>query len=796
VCHATPYRLLLEPGSEISVPRMHAVRSRAHVGAVSERPPAPASRLIARHLEVASVAIMALALVGTLWADRPPPVVPADAAPERFSAERAMRHLTAIATLPRPIGSPGHLAAERYIVGALSEIGVPARVVAATGVSERYHSAGSTRNIVARLPGTTGAEALAIVAHYDSVPSGPGAGDNAAAVAALLECVRALKSLAPLRRDLVVLFSDGEEVGLLGAESFVAGGGADHVGIVLNVDAAGSGGPLLLFETSPANGWLLAELATLPRPGRMNSAFYEVYRTLSRDTDLTPFVRHGKSGLNFAFVGRAERNHTKLDGLAGFDQRTLQDQGAHVLAVARHFGDVTLGDPKADDEICFDVFGRFLVHYPRRSVPMFFAGALILSGAGLALGLARRTLKPARVALAICAFGAAFAVALLTGYAVWVALWTAAESIPALQGGMRYADGLAMAAAVVASLGSFMVLYGVITRRVAWAEHGGAAVLTWAAVVWAAHVFLPEAEVLVVWPLIFLTIAWLVAFARRGGQDSWVALVPLAGTLPAIAVLIPVLLRVSPMLSVAQAAPVAVSAAALLAMGSGYATGRRLLRPRVVAIASACGATVLAVAALARCAVGPESPRLDSLVYVENADTGSQLWVSSDRQPDRWTSNALGRSAVRGPVADFAASTRTFLQRPSATSRREAPVVDVTSDEPTSGGRLVTMTVRSPRQAPILWLSRGEAIDARIVAINERRLSVPMNADAFVYYGVPPGGVVLSLLVESSAPSLWIVRDVTYGLPSDAGLPGRPAEFVPAPARFNDCVVVTKNVRL
>jgi len=50
---------------------------------------------------------------------------------------------------------------------------------------------------------------------------GPGAADDGAAVAAVLETVRALRTQAPLRNDLVVLLIDGEENGLLGAQAVV-----------------------------------------------------------------------------------------------------------------------------------------------------------------------------------------------------------------------------------------------------------------------------------------------------------------------------------------------------------------------------------------------------------------------------------------------------------------------------------------------------------------------------------------------------------------------------------------------
>ena len=94
---------------------------------------------------------------------------------------------------------------------------------------------------MARLPGTrSGGRAFLLVAHYDSVPTGPGATDNGAGVATVLETVRALKAGPALRNDVIVLLADGEERGLLGARAFVDGyPWAQEVGAVLNLDTRG-----------------------------------------------------------------------------------------------------------------------------------------------------------------------------------------------------------------------------------------------------------------------------------------------------------------------------------------------------------------------------------------------------------------------------------------------------------------------------------------------------------------------------------------------------------------------------
>ena len=99
-----------------------------------------------------------------------------------------------------------------------------------------------------------------LVAHYDSVPGGPGVADDGAGVAAIIETVRALKEMKPLQNDVIILLTDGEENGMLGAKAFVE----DHpwvkdVGLVLNFEARGNKGPSFMFETSDNNGWIVKE---------------------------------------------------------------------------------------------------------------------------------------------------------------------------------------------------------------------------------------------------------------------------------------------------------------------------------------------------------------------------------------------------------------------------------------------------------------------------------------------------------------------------------------------------------
>ena len=185
------------------------------------------------------------------------------------------------------------------------------------------------RNVMAPLPTTNpDLPALILACHYDSVPAGPGAGDDGAAVAALLEVARALMLKGPLARPVILLFTDGEELGLYGAQAFCENNpladSPQKVGLVLNFEARGSSGPSLMFETSKNNRWLIEQAsAGLDRP-MSSSAYVEIYRLMPNGSDLTVFMENEMPGMNFAFLRNPKHYHTPFDNLKNLDHQSLQ----------------------------------------------------------------------------------------------------------------------------------------------------------------------------------------------------------------------------------------------------------------------------------------------------------------------------------------------------------------------------------------------------------------------------------------------------------------------------------------
>src|SRR5262249_35863643 len=100
------------------------------------------------------------------------------------------------------------------------------------------------------------------------------------------------------------LFTDGEESGLLGAAAYLRDPAARAAtGAVINLDARGDRGQSYLFQTSAGDARLIDLYAGAVSHYATSSLYAEIYKALPRDTDLTPFLKAGITGINFAFIG-------------------------------------------------------------------------------------------------------------------------------------------------------------------------------------------------------------------------------------------------------------------------------------------------------------------------------------------------------------------------------------------------------------------------------------------------------------------------------------------------------------
>ncbi len=295
---------------------------------------------------VEATALAALVAAGVRHGLVPPPLPDRPAAPFEFSADRAARYIRRFAAAPRPPGSEAHEVTRRWLERVLGILRADTLTQVAVQPSPRVPKAAVVRNVTGRLRGTEGGPAVLLVAHYDGHAASPAAADDASGVAILVEVLRALRAGPSLRHDVIALFTDAEEEGMLGARAFAAAHPwRDEVGVVINVEARGAGGRSLMFETGVPNLATIAAYAGEVGAPTTSSLFYALYQLMPNDTDFTELRSLGVPGLNFAFIGDVAAYHTPLDGAGRVDLRSVQSQGDAVLELARHFA---LGGPPAD----------------------------------------------------------------------------------------------------------------------------------------------------------------------------------------------------------------------------------------------------------------------------------------------------------------------------------------------------------------------------------------------------------------------------------------------------------------
>ncbi|TAJ64474.1 M20/M25/M40 family metallo-hydrolase [Brevundimonas sp.] len=346
------------------------------------------------------VGSLALALLLAALTLQVPAPAGADALATAFSTERAMADVREIARRPHPVGSADHARVQAVLLRRMAALGLqtstqsgPLSPAAVRRLEREGGSAAgiAVTNLIGVLPGQDPRlPAVALMAHYDTVPDSAGAADDTAGVAAILEAVRAIRARGPADRTLVVLLTDGEELNLDGARAFWGGHPLrDRIGAVVNLEARGGGGRAMMFETGRGNAGtigLFARAGARATGGvSSNSLAVFVYEAMPNGTDFTIPKDRGVQGVNLAFIGRPEQYHAPVSTPEALDQGSVQHIGSQALETA----DALLRAPAlpaATQNIVYaDLFGRVVLGHP----PVMGWGLLGLAIVGLGLAVWR-----------------------------------------------------------------------------------------------------------------------------------------------------------------------------------------------------------------------------------------------------------------------------------------------------------------------------------------------------------------------------------------------------------------------
>jgi hypothetical protein len=331
-------------------------------------------------------------LLGVLRSYSSPAPIDAAAPDVVFSAIRAEAILRDLLRDNRPhvAGSPANALMRDRIVADLEAAGYAPELQSRFHCNPMFGGCAPVQNIIATKPGSTGKHAVMLTAHYDSVWAGPGAADDGAGTAAVLEIARMAADFPPFENDVIFMISDAEESGLIGAHAF-----AEHhplfkkVKAVINLEARGAAGPSAMFETGSGNRSVIRMLSKSVERPVGTSLVYEMYRRMPNDTDYSVYKKRGILGLNFAFAQGVALYHSALDDADHLDLGSLQHHGDNAWGMLKALGERNLNTIyNREDAGYIDLFATRLIHYP-----VSIAGGLALFlgvWVMLAIGLAFR----------------------------------------------------------------------------------------------------------------------------------------------------------------------------------------------------------------------------------------------------------------------------------------------------------------------------------------------------------------------------------------------------------------------
>ena len=749
---------------------------------------------------------------------QPPSPLPASIPTSEFSAERAFRHVEALADKPHPVGTVAHQQALNYVVSELQALGLSPQIQETTIVdpeSPVYPGmivAGNVQNVIARLTGTAGNQAILLVSHYDSAATTFGASDDGSGVATLLETAHALQAGPPIKNDVIFLFTDGEEVGLLGVQAFVEQHPwAKEVGLALNFDTGGDTGIVYTYETSPGNARLISEYAKVVPYPATSSMMYEVYSSMPNESDFTPLKRAGIQGFNFAHLGGKFRYHTMTENQANLDHGSIQHQGSYAISLTRHFGNLDLSNLSQDkNSIYFNIFSLALIIYPEAwAIPLAVLTALIFIGL-VVLGIWRKKINLVGLLLGALVF---LLNMLMNAGIVWL-IWQGLTKIYPQYGivvdihnGFFY--WLAFITLTIAITATF---YNLLRRRFRLAELSLGALLWWLIATVMVSLLMPGGSYWLEWPLLLsligLGLLWL--FPEKESA-SWRR----AGLLAATA--LPALLIFSwsiYALYTGLGTELIIVPVLLMALMLGLLLPHLDLFARLYRWALPVTAILVTAVALIAGSITAKpdtaNPRVDSIFYALNAATGQALWISEDPQPDLWTSQFLGTEFKRGKLTElFPQDSKELLFAPAPVLNLNAPQVNLLDDHTIGDKRILQMQVTAPGQVP--WVEVEIHSNSSISAINlaGKQISyqndlVHQSPDSYfriIQYWVPPAqGFNLTIEVVSKGNIKVIVRNYKYGLPQIPGFKYdiRPADRMPLAREFlpknrTDTVLVTRS---
>lgn len=731
---------------------------------------------------------------------------------DQFSTVRAFEQLKVISREPHFVGSDAHAVVREYILSELEALGLETQVQNDFTLNQRYSKGYLVRakNIVARIKGTNSSKSVLVMSHYDSAPHSKslGASDAGSGVVTILESIRAfLASGVKSKNDIIILFTDAEEIGLHGASLFVnEHPWAKNVGVALNFEARGSGGPSnMIVETNGGNKELIKAFAEAnPAYPVATSLMYSIYKMLPNDTDSTILRENGDiDGYFFAFIDDHFDYHTANDTWQRLDPETLAHQGSYLLPLITYFAQLDNISLKSEDDLVyFDTVLFDFISYPFTWIWPMVIIAIVIFFLLVVKGL--RTKK-----LSLRAIGKGFLAFILSIIASLFVLQLFGWLWPFVY--PQYGDMLPIfiynghwytLAFVLMTLAMCFGLYSHLGKPQDTSSFLVAPLTIWLVINIAVALKLQGAGYFII-PVFFILLAFWITLIKA--RPSVLLLVLLCA--PSIFIIAPLL----------QFFPVGLGPEAywITILFTGLLFG--LLLPvlgyyrakKTLGYVGLFATFICLIIAHNTSDYTKDRNKPNSLVYYQNTDEDKAYWLTYDKILDPWVEGYITKTPMAAKdLGDLSSASKYWKKYTYGKETTTTPLPSSTlykqESTDSTGMREITLTIRPNRRVHLMELSAQKKVPFSKLSYNGKEIKLDSTtlgqdrrtASLLSYYMSPEDSLSFTYSTTDNSDPTFILKETSLDLlEHDAfTVARRPLGTMPAPFIVNDAIVVERAI--
>lgn len=725
-----------------------------------------------------------------------------------FSTERALKHIKEISKEPHYVGSPYHQNVINYLENELNKLGLSVQIQKSTILS-KWNNLVETQNIIVKIKGFDSSKSLLLLTHFDSAPHSKsyGASDDANGLGVILEGIRTYLHTNKIpKNDIIIVFSDAEELGLNGAYAFASEHPwAKEVGLVINFEARGTAGPsMMLAETNSGNANLIKTFSEAsPKYPVSNSLMYSIYKMLPNDTDLTAFREKANiPGFNFAFIDDHFNYHTVQDNFENITPESIEHQATYLMPLLHYYTNADLNNLKAETDHVYFSSPIGFFHYPFSwNFPLLIIAFILFLGI-ITIGLGKHLLDFKEV---IRGFAPLFLSLIIVGFVTFfgweVIVWLYPQYQDILHK-FTYNGHSYIAAFVLLSLSICFWVYAKFTKRKLITSHFVAPIFLWFIINLLVCFYLKGAAFLVI-PTYFAVFT-LVFFVFKEKSNPYINVV---FSIPALMILVP-FIQLFPiglglkMLS-GSAILVVLTFTLLLPVFGNYSKkvnwGTLLF--------------IISIGFFIKAHIDSDfekgKGKPNSLLYVFDADKNRASWATYDKVLDNWTKNYLGEK----PNLDISLNQHALSSKYNLSYSYSAeaskknipkPIFTFLRDTVVGNQRAVTIRIDANRNVNRMDIFAQEKLKIHHLKANgikninqEGSLFKRKKSNLINYYPINNKPLTLSFQIHKDDKLDLDVMISSFDLLENTqfSIPKRPDSFIPMPFVLTDAIIVKKKLQ-